>query len=351
MNASRRARSATLVEILVFYDEPQLVLLQSSRNFKMLAVAIKHAEMKRPFFGCEISDKYLQKYFDNKADLNYAFDHAIGKAFYFFDLDDGEGDQVSLVRVTADEANTMAYWPKPGFFARSHTSSYNLRTLENSTVQVFPIDGSWSANDFSHLHGKMADLYAFFGAFNRLDDATVEGQEFDYLRRSIRERFWRGGGSYVGFYDDLLGHVTSIAPLEVERIQYASPGQVAFRGDQHALGDILEIVRVFDGEFDALSERYKLLYGILKGEHLLSARRDAEFSSAALTTFVQAKTFELAEAMALERVDRLFAACDNNPLVFCKVALSIYRRANELHVFRAEGRLQIEDQADAHDIQ
>jgi hypothetical protein len=56
--------------------------------------------------------------------------------------------------------------------------------------------------------------------------------------------------------------------------------------------------------------------------------------------FIRKKTREFAEQMQLERVDELYDARDRNALVFAKVVLSIFRRADELYKFHAEGRVQ-----------
>jgi hypothetical protein len=44
--------------------------------------------------------------------------------------------------------------------------------------------------------------------------------------------------------------------------------------------------------------------------------------------------------MSLERVDEIYDACDRNVLVFAKVILSVFRRANELYAYHAESRVQ-----------
>jgi hypothetical protein len=51
-------------------------------------------------------------------------------------------------------------------------------------------------------------------------------------------------------------------------------------------------------------------------------------------------TVALAEGLQVELVDEIYEACEQNTLVFAKVILSIYQRANELFKFHAEGRVQ-----------
>jgi hypothetical protein len=205
---------------------------------------------------------------------------------------------------------------------------------------VFRIDGNWSASDFSHFHGKISNLYAMMLILNRMDLPGVEQVEKAYIKDSIERRFWMGGGSYIGFYDDLFDHVKSLNPLDVERIQYASPGQIALRGDGEAFSDIDRIIDTFDANHKQLRSMYNSLHGILRKERLLRARAGTRFSNPEQTEYVRLLTIELADKMKLEKRDEIFEACNRNTLVFCKVVLSIYRRVNEIYMFHEEGRVQ-----------
>ncbi len=79
------AKTAALVEELVDYDGPQLLLLKTNRKHYMLAVAVKRPQMSEPFFGVEITDRVFEQYFAQEADLLFAFRRAIGQQYYFFD--------------------------------------------------------------------------------------------------------------------------------------------------------------------------------------------------------------------------------------------------------------------------
>ena len=334
------AKRAEVIEELVEYDGPQLLLLKTSRKRYMLAMAIQREGMEEPFFGCEITDKVYDSYFDQTVDLHYAFQQAMGRNYYFFDLSKAEDDFVELEKAKAEDVDKPSYWPQVGFFARSHTTRFNRMTAAGET-RTFKIDGRWGTNDFSHFHGKMADLYALFGVLDRLGgehDATERG----FIRKTIQERFWQGGGSYVGFYDSLMvrNRLLKLSPLEVARIQYASPGEISLRGDHQVLSDINDIIEVFDEKWSELAGTYRTIRGTLRKEKLLKAKPTVRFSSTATRNFVRDATRKFAEDMRLERVDEIYDACDRNPLVFAKVVLSIFRRANELYTFHAEGRVQ-----------
>jgi hypothetical protein len=337
---TQQVATAKVIEDLVDYDGPQLLLLKTNRNRHMIAAAVRAADMDEPFFGCEVTDKTYDNYFDDRVDLHFVFRRAIGRFYYLFDLSKSEHDTVKLIKMKSDEAENPSFWPQVGFFARSHTTKFN-RITAVSALKSYKIDGKWGANDFSHFHAKMSDLYALFGVLDRLDGQNSQ-TEMGFIKKTIQERFWQGGGSYVGFYDSLLtrNRLLNLAPLEVARIQYASPGEISLRGNKSALSEISDIISVFDTKWDRLMWSYRNIRSVLRKEKLLRARPTAHFSSASTREFVKKATREFADEMQLERVEEIFAACDHNVLVFAKVILSIFRRGNELYKFHAEGRVQ-----------
>src|SRR5215468_4611178 len=137
-----RAKTAEIIEDLVDYDGIQLLLLKTDRKHYMLAMAIQRDRMDDPFFGCEITDKIYDSYFDEKADLHFAFRQAIGKKYYFFDLSKKVDNYVQLEMATNDDTENSFYWPQVGFFSRSHTTPFNRPSFEGET-KTFIIDGRW----------------------------------------------------------------------------------------------------------------------------------------------------------------------------------------------------------------
>jgi hypothetical protein len=104
--------------------------------------------------------------------------------------------------------------------------------------------------------------------------------------------------------------------------------------------EIDQIIDVFDNSYGELRDSYGTLHGVLSRERLLRPRPESRFSTDEVANY---ETRSLAEAMKIEKIDELYEACDRNIQVFCKVILSVYRRAHELYTFHAEGRVQIEE--------
>jgi len=116
-------------------------------------------------------------------------------------------------------------------------------------------------------------------------------------------------------------------------------GQIALSGDADAFSDIDRIVEQFEANNRAFRSENNRLRGILAGEKLLRPRGRQRFSSPQVSRHVREETIKFANAMRIEKIDEIYEACGRNSVVFCKVILSIYRRANEIYLFHAEGRV------------
>jgi hypothetical protein len=337
------AKTAIIVETLVEYDGPQLLLLKTNRGYNMISVAVKDQHMEEPFFGCEINDKTYDGYFEQTWDLHYTFRHAIGRRYYLLDAADSGDDGVKLAAVSDERSIDESFWPQIGFFSRSHTTDFN-RILPETSEKTFRIDGKWDASDFSQFYGKMADLYALFGAMSRLDkvNGDAKATEKGFVTKIIHERYWRGGGSYVGFYDSLMerNSIMQLARLDVAKIQYASPGELKLRGNRDALSSVTTVMSIFDEKAADLKTVYRTIYGILKKERLLSAPPNSQFGFAHIERLVLDRSKVLSKEIGIDNVDEVFDACEQNVLVFAKLVLSMYRRAYELYKYQDEGRVR-----------
>ena len=334
------ARTATLKQTLVAYDGPQVALLKSSRKLDMLAVAIERPGYELPFFACEIRDKTLSRYLTNKIDLKYAFQFADYRKYYFFDWCKMEDRTVRLQLASEVDVANEDYLPEAGFFARDHSHPFVQEKLKESARHIFNIDGAWAANDFSRFYGKIADLYAFLYVLERKTQKALSAVDLSVVKDSISQHFWRGGGSYVAFYDTISERVDHYDPLSVSRIKYASPGEIVLRGRAEIFVELDDMVDTFDDNFREIQECTKNITAILNQHKLRRAGRNVRISNK-LEDQIKAISIELSSLMEIEG-EEILELCDNNVLVFAKVILSFYRRAKDFYLFHAEGRVQSE---------
>lgn len=333
------AKTVYLKQTLVSFDGPQLVLFQSDRGFPVLALAVEEpTDLSYPMFMAEISKEHLKRYLNQKVDLRWIYRHAAKRLYYanWAALNPQGWLSVTLAR----EAIPEEYFPDHGFWSRHHTIEYGASIYASDTLASFAIDGSWDAADFSKFYGKFADLYAFLTVGTRELVQKIPDRSLHGVKSAIRSLGWRGGGSYVGFYDSLFSKIDELSPLRVNRIQYASPGTIELKGDPDALAQVAHVVTAFASDNGEMKKAYLFVSNLLSKEGLKAAPAGSVFSSDEVAQIALDKCNLLNEGLGANAPDEILNLCDNDAVVYAKITLSFYRRAKELHGFHAEGRVK-----------
>jgi len=305
----------------------------------MLALAVPREGMAYPFFAAELVGGVLDKYLQGKVDLNFVFRTTPVNRLFFFDIQEADPDQIALIRARPDELKEE-YYPSPGLFSRAHTHPLPDEHAKNEGRQQFLIDGKWEAADFSGFYGKMADTYSLTYISKNLATASVTEADKVFLRDSIVEKSWQGGGSYAAFYGLMRGRTTSRHPLKVDGIEYHSPGYISVVGNHDVLNHVVAVIeRIIENRKDA-HDAYRHIHQSLGKEKLLRANKNATFSSEAVEAYVRDRATKLAELVSMPNVSLVFDACEKNTVVFSKVILSYSRRVSSLAKFYIEGRVK-----------
>ena len=85
MARHRRPRAAKYLQTLIFYDEPQLMLLSTEGDSLLIALAIEDDILQDPYLAAEISKDQYGEYLAERFDLRYLFTNPYFKAWYFFE--------------------------------------------------------------------------------------------------------------------------------------------------------------------------------------------------------------------------------------------------------------------------
>jgi len=336
------AQTAALDRILVFFDGPQVVLFRSDRGLPAVGVSVGEPDAEfYPLFVTEVLEANWKRYLAEKVDLRFLFT-AGSKRRYFADWSSlEENGRLALSRaddVSPEEEDDLI--PASGFWVRHQTASANQKSAINDEIASFAIDGAWDASDFSRFYGRAADLYAYMivstkDALNKLSSGSI-----DAVQEAIRGQSFRGGGSYVGFYDKIFNRVDQLSPLRVRRIAYASPGTIDLVGSPEALHDVSRVVESFGGDTGEIGEIYRRMDGALRRMGLKRAGPDAKFPTSKIENVVLTDALRLNQLLGVDDPMPMFDLCDRKVLVYAKVSLSFYRRAKDLYAFHAEGRVE-----------
>jgi hypothetical protein len=243
--------------------------------------------------------------------------------------------KVPVRRATNSEIMNDDFYPESGFFARSHNHPLPAQELAHTDTHRFAIDGSWQAKDFSRFYSQMSDLYALY-----LISSKMNGDDnFVFAKDAVQKYFWRGGGAYVNFFHDIADHMEGTHPLRVSRIEYASPGKIDLSGDGATLSDLEQLIHLVGTNHGRLADLYRQIDKTLGSEKLRTANPDATFSGPLIEEYVFTRTNELASGLGLNS-EHVYLMCSSNKILFAKVVLALYRRANGLYLFHAQGRVQ-----------
>lgn len=344
------AQAAALDQVLVFFDGPQVVLFRSDRGLPAIGVSVGEPDSSfYPLFVTEVLDANWKRYASEKVDLRYLFT-AGSKRRYFANWNDlGESGRLPLSRaddVSAEEEEELI--PAAGFWVRHHTSSAESRFAATDQLASFAIDGAWDASDFSRFYGRAADLYAYMIVSTKDALNKLTGDALGAIQEAIRGQSFRGGGSYVGFYDRIFNRVDALSPLRVRRISYASPGTIDLVGSPEALADVSRVVESFGGDSGEVHDLYRKMDGALRRLSLKRAGPEARFPTADIENIILQDALRLNQLLGVDDPLPMFDLCDRNVLVYTKVSLSFYRRARDLYAFHSEGR--VEAKAPSQDI-
>lgn len=329
-------RAATFSRVLVYMDEPQLILLKSYKA-NIIAVAIPSPHDSANFLATSVSRRDFEDYMYGTVDLRYLFTYAQVRSLYTFDLMTMSNGKIIMTPLDGEPPED--YLPSPRFFSRSHTEDDPEEEADRTTTQTLFVDGEWDMPDFGQFYNRYSDVYYFLGATSAFSDATVALER----KRSIQEMFietpFRGGFSYVNFYDQLVHHVPRAERLRMDKIKYESPGYVNVNGDEETFSEIKFIIVNFLENKGILRNKYKQLHSLLSGLGYLTTSGREFDNSTDTASKIEADADDLAVTLKIPNVDTIKKLVENNRLVYAKLMLSIHRRIDDASKFFAQSRV------------
>ncbi len=329
--------SAKIEHILVNYEGPQLALLRANNNAILIGYATFIEGYGYPLICCEPVDRYLDAYLRGKLELRVVFERTPKVRLYVVDVASTEAD-LPLKRVPTEN-----YLPEHGIFSTVHTHPLVAGDTSKAYRQRFLIDGIWEARDFSRFHGRLADAYSLQSIARNLTEGTTSVLDEVFLKASISNREWQGGGSYLSFYGGVKEHLQSVHPLRVAAIEYHSPGYVEVEGSEEGLIEVANAIQKVISSRDDYMQIYGAIRKALRNEGLLAADKSMEFSAEVVRDYVLKQTDKLADMLGLPNSHLLLIACEKNVGVYAKLVLSYFRRINGIATFYLEGRARNPD--------
>jgi hypothetical protein len=332
---SNTPKSARFEQTLLWYDGPQIVLLNAGLAKFVIAVSASKVG-DGLMFGALVSAKQLAAYQLERFDLRFLITHPQFRRWFTFRLDDDEGE-VKLLPIKKDAPLIREFLPEAGFFARAHEAIEIVANVTPSTTERFDIDGGWDLDEISDFFGNLEDIYHVLHNLDRFADPNVPADEKFTLSENFARPF-EGGGSYLGFYRSSSNDNDPGGQLLFSGIKYNSPGYVEIKARAEPFNELLSIVDVYAEDPFVVRDAYKNLYKFLSEQNLLTASPDSYLSDDT-RRIISSLSKQLAERLKKVDFKVLSDMASQNVLISAKVLLSLVRRIQKLVIFFEQGRV------------
>jgi len=347
----RRRRRASINNILIWLEGPQLVTISGSRNSSWIGVAVEEIEgMEYPFFCVRLSKKSLKRYFDGKVDLWSLFcfpfqSSSDAREYMAFDYAKIDSVGEFLLNPISPKED---YFPGKGIFFEDNTESIDFEkegidvSNDNDDEYKVNIDGSWALSEFSYFSNKVASVYSFLHCIRTLEssDKDERSKTISRLRDTFVNHPWNGGFSYVHFYNDLSSCVPANDALEVKEIKYASPGHISLCGHKTTFDDLDDAIKSMTDDFYLARKSYSSLGAFLRANKLVDNKEDLK-GSIQVQDIIEKYVREMCERMSLNGLEDIYESCNGNWITTAKIVMSFYRRIKDLTDFYRDGRAAI----------
>lgn len=338
-----RTVSAEFEQVLWYADGPQVVLLRVQGGSFIIGVAVEKVWENGAFFGSRISPNFLEEYLRNRFDLRFVLAYPDRRKHYTFDLP-LLGEKVTIKSFDFDDVKHECLLPDHRLFASDHTEEYALDGTSFSFVQRYMVDGKWEVSEFSKFHRNLSDLYALSRSVESFEDESIPIDQ----RRKIMDSFvqpWRGGGSYVSFFQEITRSGGRQNKPVVDAIQWASPGHMDILGDQASFERISRLLTHYNSNKTKIDRAYDAFWKYLSERRLLKASRRSFDKNGPTADLVNERAKAFSKVLGLTSYRTLKKLSGNDPLIASKVLLASTRRLEKMHLFFLEGRIAVEGSA------
>lgn len=338
---TKASAEAKVLQVLLWYDQPEIILLKLSSLEYVLAVSSAHSDNEDDLFvGAGMTFSRIEEYQEGKFDLRYALAHANLRKYYTFNYD-GLSDKVTLTKIVKSSDIISSSLPDSGFFSREHHDIDLVQHKVADAHEKFDVDGGWELGEFSKFYSQVEDIYYMFNDLNMYSDKSTSIQTKNVIKKAF-DRSWGGGGSYVAFYDKIANDNSHVAPLRVSGIKYNSPGYVAVRAKKKPFDSLIALLQAYADNGLEIRKAFNSIDRFMAFSGISKANTSVE----SLTPVSIEELTNLGNNLALLLPGISFSdltrMAGNDVVVSSKVLKSIVRRVQKLYSFFEQGRVNYE---------
>ncbi|HZX16192.1 MAG TPA: hypothetical protein VFF22_04900 [Pseudomonas sp.] len=200
------------------------------------------------------------------------------------------------------------------------------------------LDKRWELQDLSVVTKEYVQLYSFFYVLKCVDEGIYVGLDFSTYP-------WGGGYSVVNFFKGSYGLTPDEYRLQINRIQYASPGFIELSGVIAIASDVSILVSALCASALAINKTYDTIvksYHRRRLGHIKVQEAESKLMQDDIV-FIQQSIRRLSSEFNLrpEQVSAVQKITNGNELVQLKILLALYRRAEPIQEQQSSGKAQL----------
>lgn len=331
--SKRKSLTAKLLKVLVYYDQPQLVLLRKGKLL-FLAVAVP-ADGKMEFLAVSVRPGDFELYLNDRRDLLYMFTRPAKRVLYYFDLLAMKDGEVKMEK--CDNAIPEGHLPGPHLFASDHTE---VDDFENDIkgIETLYLDGEWDLPELGKFQQKISDVYTFMFTIDDWQDAAISDEKRNNIAKAFLDKPFRGGSSYGSYFDDLEDRLSISDRVRLKSIEKASPGNMKIIGVPEIFHEVETLITSYLSNRDALISKYHELHNFLQKQELLRVAVKNFDVNDTRSGFIRDSSSSLSELIGLDCFDAIDSLTGRNALGTAKIVLALFRRISGAGEFFAQGR-------------
>ena len=234
------------------------------------------------------------------------------------------------------------YLPTPeSYFDPELTEDIELEQQLAPDLYEVPIRGVWFSEDFEALFRSYERVYALIYATKPRFVRTI-GDRLGSLLRAP----WTGGFSRVHMYSQLARHLPAIHTLKIDKLKFASPGEVKFEALE-AVGDsIKEAVLKFVDHEEDIWHHVKAAKALLTRKKLnKSDLSDVNDAGTGLLRdelrFLKTECDQIADILGVKEEFETLRSYSPNVVVYCKAVNSFVKQLSRLAKFQQDAMLNL----------
>jgi hypothetical protein len=319
---------------LAYFEYPLLSLYSDTRDNWMYMWCDQSPAGRNRWALFPVDRDSLSRYFDEEKSLQSLFKTAskhwvLEQHGWLQDV--GAEKQPRRRLIAVDVEALEVYLPaKDSYFEPSLAPDIDVAEDFAPSNFAVPIKGTWFGSDFEFLFRRFEMLYAFFYSTRPQYIVTVRQK----LHRLLRMP-WAGGFSRMHFYKQLEREIPASHVLKVEKLTFASPGEVEFEAVASVGAKITNTTSLAIKNEERIHEAIKEIRAILTENKLSTIDLSGTSESALRLGIKDLKTIrdnckEIAKLLDVEMEFATLQEESPNSVIYSKAVISVVVQLNHL---------------------